>query len=180
MLIGWYYVSHLDFVLIPWSAPKKDVDRLISFMIPFANACMGDAYVTTPWYSLTNLIPWLIWEWNSWLWQNVPSQRFLLPATYSRYIDSRGPLSYTPSTEQCANRCLFVGENLFPTLNVLQAMKSGESVAFRSSSYIKTSHPAHTIQTFLEKTKSMFISHYHGMPLEKITTTVGLNGEDLC
>jgi len=92
----------------------------------------------------------------------------------------QGPLSYTPSTEQRSNRCLFVEENLFPTLNVLQAMKSGELVAFGSSSYIITFHPARTIQTFLEKTKSMFISHYHGMPLEKITTTVGLNGEDLC
>jgi len=32
-------------------------------------------------------------------------------------------------------------------------------------------------QTFLEKTKSMFISNYDGMPLDKVTPTVGLNGE---
>lgn len=33
------------------------------------------------------------------------------------------------------------------------------------------------LQTFLEKTKSMYINSYTGMPLEKITSTVGLNGK---
>ena len=33
------------------------------------------------------------------------------------------------------------------------------------------------IQTFLEKTKSMYVRHYNGMPLEKVTPTVGLNGK---
>ncbi len=31
-------------------------------------------------------------------------------------------------------------------------------------------------QTFLEQTKSLFINNYDGMPLNKITSTVGLNG----
>ena len=31
-------------------------------------------------------------------------------------------------------------------------------------------------KTFLETTKRLFINNYHGMPLEKITSTVGLNG----
>ena len=35
-------------------------------------------------------------------------------------------------------------------------------------------------QTFLEKTKSLFVRNYSGMPLEKITSTVGLNGTTLC
>ena len=38
--------------------------------------------------------------------------------------------------------------------------------------------PTHTFnaQTFLEKTKQLFVRNYSGMPLEKITSTVGLNG----
>ena len=31
-------------------------------------------------------------------------------------------------------------------------------------------------QTFLETTKRQFVNNYHGIPLEKITSTVGLNG----
>ena len=34
-------------------------------------------------------------------------------------------------------------------------------------------------KTFLEKTKQMFVRNYSGMPLEKITSTVGLNGMTL-
>lgn len=33
-----------------------------------------------------------------------------------------------------------------------------------------------SLQTFLEQTKSLFIHNYDGMPLNKITSTVGLNG----
>ena len=31
-------------------------------------------------------------------------------------------------------------------------------------------------QTLLEKTKNLFIRSYNGIPMDKITTTVGLNG----
>jgi ADP-ribosylation factor related protein 1 len=30
--------------------------------------------------------------------------------------------------------------------------------------------------TLLEKTKNLFIRNYNGIPMDKITTTVGLNG----
>ena len=39
-------ISYSEFILIPWSAPKNNVDRLI----PVANAFTGNVYVTTPWY----------------------------------------------------------------------------------------------------------------------------------
>ena len=32
------------------------------------------------------------------------------------------------------------------------------------------------LQTLLEKTKNLFIRNYNGIPMDKITTTVGLNG----
>ena len=32
-------------------------------------------------------------------------------------------------------------------------------------------------QTLLERTKNLFIRNYDGIPMEKITSTVGLNGE---
>ena len=32
------------------------------------------------------------------------------------------------------------------------------------------------LQTLLEKTKNLFIRNYNGIPMDKITSTVGLNG----
>jgi len=39
-------ISRSEFILVPWLAPKKNVDRIL---IPVANVSMADVHVTTTW-----------------------------------------------------------------------------------------------------------------------------------
>ena len=51
-------ISHSEFVLIPWLAPKRTLIAWFHFcqfdfiLVPVANASTGNTYVTTPWASL--------------------------------------------------------------------------------------------------------------------------------
>jgi len=49
-------ISRSEFVLILWSALKKNADHLIPFLILVANAPTGDTYVTTPCSGLSRVV----------------------------------------------------------------------------------------------------------------------------